>query len=116
MMTVHHDFNEASVNESEAIYSIWASLVGVGLFDLFQSAIFLSNYRAVLQSNLNKKAKVYTHIAKTFTFLVNVTISEDGLPQGVGNFIKAYPENLKDSFLMEVKQFHMYGKQEFLDF
>lgn len=84
----------------------------MGLLDLFQSAIIWSSYKSVLQSNLNKQA----HIAKTFTFLVNSTISEDVLPQGVGNLMKAYPEGGKDSFLIEAKHFHMYGKQEFLDF
>lgn len=54
-------------------------------------------------------------IATTFfSFLVNVN-SEDGLSQGADILIKAYPEDVNESFLIEVKHFNIYVKEKFPD-
>ena len=61
--------------------------------DTFQLKSFNPILEA-LESNISKRAEVYTFIAQTFSFLTDLESSEEMMSMGVKNLIEAYPEDV----------------------
>ena len=55
---------------------------------------------------------MYTFIAQTFSFLTDLESSEETMSMGVENLIEAYPEDVDETFLAELRHFHLYVKKK----
>ena len=84
-----------------------AAEVSLSPKDKFRVETFIPMVDALV-TNLAKRAEVYSEVASNFSFLTQLHLTQEEIREQSVNLIATYPEDIDDSIVSDVHQFHAY--------